>query len=832
MKRDRSGGRMGWVSCGLLKFSLLSPLSCTGTDFQDAPASTRQTLDERDAAAVARINAPVRRLETTNGGRVYMTSIEETFPGSGSFEQEVYFFQSNAGGQGFRIDLSAKTSTGTVDTSHSFQDLTLTSHPAEANESQQTLANAAGQRVYVLPTSSPGWYRLHFTYAMPHPGRTLTIQVYDDAGKALRMAWSDPPGENVRVRAKLWADVATRAYLKGGAYRSADATLAAYADSVKVNGSLLYQRGFDQGQFNFPLGELAAGQHTVEFTLSTSSPHPTKFWFGVNETSFDPNGIKTSWAPVQILYYGATHTGDYDAWSQGVAFAQGPTLVAGVRPPPVRKGSTFPVALEHSGLNGQTATLRIYPVGSGTATGWPVTLSSKYAGGIFTTSGPSTRYREQRLVSVPSSAPVGAYVLRATLPNGAQIGQDVLFYVLFDPYLSLGNGYAKLELETYAYDEDEDGTGLYDNYGPDRDNLRDHFTTYYNGSAEYGYTQQTKVTGAFLRTGDPSWFSMLDMAMAATQGTSTEFEAMRRLYRIVSQRFRYNRPSMRDDSSVTFLDNNSILPSWGAQYSRAGTETDNVVSAQCFDYGTALTAIARSVGVLARPISSTGWLAGWANHAFTEAYIPASVLPQHGGKVSSNPASANSDGDPWYAFDATDPSATNYDFHDWSVFSEAIAPRSQFGRTALALSGPGSFDAVTTRLNWNPMNTGLLDEGAVLPVASAYTSGPEFWITQSGVSGWIGRGEKDVFRISKSVTGARAVKVRVLSTGTDYLIPKLCIRSVANNPALPTRCADAATSYNLPAGESYVVVFNDAPDVPAHRNLRGDSLHYALDLVY
>jgi transglutaminase superfamily protein len=827
-----SGGRMGWVSNGLFCVGLLGPLGCGPTDLQEAPSASHQALDERDAPAVARIHEPMRRLETSNGGRVYMTSIEETFPGSGSFDQEVFFFQPSATGQGFRIELSAKTSTGAVDTSHSFQDLTLTSHPADVSESQQTLPNASGQRVYVLPTSRAGWYGLHFTYAMPYPGRTLTIQVYDNAGKALPMAWSDPPGENVRVRAKLWADAPTRAYLKGGAYRSGDATLSAYADSVKVDGSLLYRRGFDQGQFNYPLGELGSGLHTVEFTLSTSSPHPTKFWFGINETSFDPNGIKTSWAPVQVLYYGATHTGDYDAWSQGVAFAQGPTLTAGVRPPPVRKGTTFPVALEHSGLNGQTATLRIYPLGSGTATGWPVTLSSKYTGGIFTTSGPSARYREQRLVSVPSNAPVGAYVLRATLPSGAQLGQDVLFYVLFDPYRSLGNGYSKLELETYGYDEDEDGANLYGDYGPDRDNRRDHFTTYYNGSAASGYTQQTKITGAFLRTGDASWFSLLDMAMAASQGTSTEFEAMRRLYRMVSQQLGYNRPSMRDDSSVTFLDGNAFLPSWASQYSRPGTEIDRPVSAQCFDYATVLVALARSAGVMARPVSSTGWLAGWANHAFTEAYIPSSSLPQHGGKVSSDPASANSDGDPWYAFDATDPSALHYDYHEWPVFSEAIAPRAQFGRTALALSGPGVVDAVTTRLNWNPMNTEVLEEASLLSVAPAYTSGPEFWLTQSGVSGWIGRGEKDVFRISKSLTGARAVKVRVLSTGADYLIPKLCISSVASSPALPTRCADAATTYNLPAGESYVAVFNDAPDVPGHRNLRGDSVHYALDLVY
>ena len=116
-----------------------------------------------------------------------------------------------------------------------------------------------------------------------------------------------------------------------------------------------------------------------------------------------------------------------------------------------------------------------------------------------------------------------------------------------------------------------------------------------------------------------------------------------------------------------------------------------------------------------------------------------------------------------YTFDATDPSGTNYDSHEWFVYSEAIAPRSQFGRAALVLLGSdaAAVDAVTTRLSWNPMNTEVLDEGAVLSVAPQYTSGPEFWLTQSGVSGWIGRGEKDVYRISKSVTGARAVKVRV-----------------------------------------------------------------------
>jgi len=61
MKLVRNRGCVGWVSRGLLWFSLLSPLGCTGPDPQDAPASTHQALDERDADAVARINAPSSR---------------------------------------------------------------------------------------------------------------------------------------------------------------------------------------------------------------------------------------------------------------------------------------------------------------------------------------------------------------------------------------------------------------------------------------------------------------------------------------------------------------------------------------------------------------------------------------------------------------------------------------------------------------------------------------------------------------------------------------------------------------------------------------------------
>jgi hypothetical protein len=119
----------------------------------------------------------------------------------------------------------------------------------------------------------------------------------------------------------------------------------------------------------------------------------------------------------------------------------------------------------------------------------------------------------------------------------------------------------------------------------------------------------------------------------------------------------------------------------------------------------------------------------------------------------------------------------------------------------------------------------------VYAVSAAYTSGPEFWLTASGVKGWLGFGEKDVYRISKELSGAKAVRVRTLPSGGEYLSPKLCVGSAANMPVLTTRCSNAATWYALPAGESYVIVVNDADDVP-NRNLRGDTVQYVLELEY
>ena len=792
----------------------------------DAVASE---LTPAETEAVAKTRAPIRSLQTPGG--VYMTSVEQTSSSTGSFTHIVHVYQPDSNGEGIRFEVAARTSAGVADTAHTFQTVRLVSRPGEADQTTTSLANASGQRVYSINSSRQGWYRFSFTHGAPSGGRTLSIKAYDAGGNALKMAWSDPPGTNAQVRVRFAVSQATDVFLKGGAYRNASSSSSAYADSVRVNGTLLYRRSFDQGRYNFPLGRLNAGQHTLEFTHASTGGTP-KYWFGVNEQSFDPLTAKTAWDPVQFLYQGAMRTGDYDAWSDGVAFRQGQT-VDGSRPPPVRRGTTFAVALEHSSLNVGNATLHISSVFTPqTEVGWAKSqpANSDYAGGVFVAGSASTRNREHWQVTVPSDAPVGRYTLSAIAPGGAEIG-NVVFYVIHNPYTSLASGaISKAELEAYGYDEDEDGVLLQGDYGADRDNLRDHFTAFYDGNAEWGYTPTTMISGAFRRTQDENSPSMLDIAVASMDGTTNEFDSKVRLYRIVSQRIKYNRPAIPDDSSDSLV--NGLDPSFAFWFSLQSAEFPGpLTTGQCFEYGTILAGVARSAGIIARPVSSANVLAGWGNHVFTEAYVPG--LPKHGGKQTSSNGSADSDVDPWYVFDATDPNGTGVNPRTFTVYSEAIAPRSQFGRAALVLQGPLNqpLDAVTNPTNWDPLATDTVPASGVLAVTPAYSSGPEFWLTSSGVTGWVGYGEKDVYRINKETTGARAVRVTTAPGGSYGLDLKLCVGSVSNTPVMPSRCADAATSQVLPAGDSYVVVFNDAEDMPA-RYLRGDVAKYVLDLEY
>ncbi|XXY45062.1 transglutaminase domain-containing protein [Sorangium sp. So ce269] len=839
------------VGCADDELALETPVETSAQELTSIPTIPDEALQKT--------LAPIRALEVP--GRVYMKSVEQTFSGSGTFSQVVHVYQPDATGERIRFELAAKTAAGQVDTSHRFESVKVTSRPGEPDQTQQTLWNSSGQQVYELSSSRQGWYRFEFSYVAPNAGRTQSFKATDVSGNSLKIVWVDPASAAVQVRARVAVDSsASQVFLKGGAYRNTDPSQFAHADNVKLNGNLLYRRGFDQGRYNFPLGQLNAAEHTLEFSLAASAYNPAKFWFGVSEKSFAPAGTKTSWDRVQFLYHGAMRTGDYDAWSEGVAFAQGATVANGVRPPPVRRGTTFSVAVEDSSLNGttQNATLRIISNATGAEVSWSKSLPAEgdYQGGIFTSGAFSSRSREHWRITVPGDAPIGRYLVRAFAPSGARIGQDVVFYVIHNPYPLVASGaISKAELETYGYDEDEDGVTLNGGYGSDQDNIRDHFTVLYEWSPPYSV--YPKLTAAFRRTTDESKFSFLDHAVAAAQGTTSELETMRRLYRLVTQRYRYTQPTNQGDVSSIFL-SDGLDPAESLQYGKPGSQLswdDGVMGAQCYDYAPVLAAIARSAGVLSRVVSSEGFLGGWGNHFFTEAYTPG--VPHHGGKQQNSSSSPNSDTSPWYVFDATNPDAsgsTPYQYL-WERYSEGIAPQAQYGKATFVLSGYKPLGTTTNTVTWDPLGpTDDIGADDVLSLQAQYESGPDFWLTQSGVTGILGRGEKDVYRISKATTGARAVSVRTAPGGGNTLQPVLCVGPYVdpNGPpvesepgvaprwaaSVPVRCADRATTYPLPEGESYVVVFHDhgQPDDaypnPDDRLKLGDSVQYILDLQY
>ncbi len=823
-------GSSSWMVMGLCG-ALAACSGADGAPTDEAPAeSATQALKSTEEAAVARTTAPIRSLQTP--GNVYMTSIEQTSASAGSFAHVVHVYQPDATGEGIRFEVAARTSGGAVDTTHTFQSVSLVSRPGQSDQTQVTLANGNGQTVWAVATSRSGWYRFAFTHGAPSGGRTLSIRAYDAAGNSLKLAWSDPPGVNTQVRVGLAVTQASNVFFKGGTYRNADASQFAYADSVKLNGTLLYRRSFDQGRFNFPIGRLNAGAHTLEFSLASSSG-PAKYWFGVDAKSFDTLGAKTTWDPVQFLYLGSMRTGDYDAWSDGVAFRQ--ASATGARPAPVRRGTTFAVAVTHPSLSSGNATLRITRVLSSTNLPWVKTLPTDgdYSGALFVSGAPSAQNRENWRVAVPSDAPIGRYFLTVTAPNGAPIGDRVAFYVTYNPYPLVASGaVTKAELEVYGYDEDEDGVAMQGPSGTDHDNLRDHFSAHYEARGEGGYSVTTMINGSFRRTRDENLPSVLDYAMAAADGTTNEFESMVRLYRLASQRIKYQNPPSFDDTSELLTAQGAFTPDLAFWSAEQGMDLNITTTGQCYQYGHLLTALARSAGMLARPASSMGWVGGWGNHVFAEAYIPGAG--RHGGKRTSSSASASSDTDPWYAFDATDPRGNFGLFgtpHPFTLHSEAITPRAQYGRAALVIQGvsPGRTEIFTNPLSWNPLSQTPVF-GGLLDLTSAYYSGPEFWLTGSGVTGYIGYGEKDVYRISKTVTGARAVRVMRLS-GSSNLDLKLCVVPVSG-PPLTERCSSAAASHPLPSGESYVVVFNDADHTEGiqPRYLLGDITRYVLDL--
>jgi len=79
-------------------------------------------------------------------------------------------------------------------------------------------------------------------------------------------------------------------------------------------------------------------------------------------------------------------------------------------------------------------------------------------------------------VTVPPNVAIGRYALQMFDGGHNPVtGTPVPFNVIFNPYRLVGAGFSKQQLETFAYDEEEDG----EDWGADADSGRDDWTAYH-----------------------------------------------------------------------------------------------------------------------------------------------------------------------------------------------------------------------------------------------------------------------------------------------------------------------------------------------------------------
>src|SRR4051812_23985534 len=194
MKSQRKAREPGSFAGLLLSLCGAAVFGCSGAGSAGEPANGESVGSTSQAwvsdTLMAKTIVPIRALEVP--GNVYLTSVEQRLDVAGTFTQIFHVYQPDANSEGIRFELAARTSTGSIDTAHGFQSVTVTSHPGESDQTQQVLSNANGQRVYSLPTSRQGWYRFQFTYTAPNAGRTLAFKAYDAASNSLKILWSDP----------------------------------------------------------------------------------------------------------------------------------------------------------------------------------------------------------------------------------------------------------------------------------------------------------------------------------------------------------------------------------------------------------------------------------------------------------------------------------------------------------------------------------------------------------------------------------------------------------------------------------------------------------------
>jgi transglutaminase-like putative cysteine protease len=650
--------------------------------------------------------------------------------------------------------------------------------------------NPGEYSVDITPTSSTtyGFYQFQLLY---HFDNNLSkyhfYATFDDDGTAVPLAWTDPDIAS-HVDLGFFTDGTAPSYLRGGAYGDGSDGAKSFISNITLDGQLLYQRAFNGADFNYPLGSAALGTHNLSFDWTASSTNTAKLMTHICQ-------FGVPWNDVQITYMSDMHVRDYGAWKTGVATQEAV----------VRRDATFLVIGHGAGLAGGDGSIQIFKSGSAQS-GWTTVRKEDYDArdGHF----------QHWEVTVPANVAIGEYTLRMLDKSSTPVSGDVPFRVIFNPYRLVDSVFTHAHLETYAYDEDEDG----DNFGVDSDHGRDEWTAF-------------SLSGVDTRTYDVHSFkardgqvSVLDLALAATDGTTDEFQAATLLFRVMNQRIFWFEPYSGSDVDDLLGTDNATATALTTDDTRTFS-ADNQdlfaafptkrINGQCMDFAAGLVGLARAIGIPSKHVA-TPHAFGWTGfHAWSEVYLPTSLLPQQQGSTTSG-GGTNSDVDNWYVFDSTD----NFSSGGWEHSEESIDPRVDFYASFVDNGASVPTNIYTTKVDWCPPGLGTCTQQAD-DILTTYNTPTDFWITSSSVTAWLSGGDKDIFRLH--VTSPVTVSV---SASSDLDIVT-CAYNVAPSSVPFTQCGDAAASRVVQPGDWWIQVFSLSPHDGVHG---GNHVPYTLNV--
>jgi transglutaminase-like putative cysteine protease len=415
------------------------------------------------------------------------------------------------------------------------------------------------------------------------------------------------------------------------------------------------------------------------------------------------------------------------------------------------------------------------------------------------------------------------------LASGVPIAGDVSFNVIFNPYRLLDTNFTKGQLETFAYDEDEDG----DDWAVDSDHGRDEWSVHYpNDQGPVNHELDSFAQS------DPTMVSVLELALAAADGTNNEFDAALRLYRLINQRILYwhewYAPGTNLGIDAMLGDDPTESPPYfrlttddARLYSLNNKDLSNAATYKlspgvCYDFAAGLVALARSLGIPARQVTGRDGF-GWSNtiHSWTEIHISPTDLPKQGGLTAGG---TPSDNDSWYVFDATDHFLNNPDPNQrWMHTEESIDPRVDYYWTSVNSGAVPATSIVVSPQDWCVPGGDTTCNPSFEDVLSSYSTPTEFWVAPgSSVKGWLGGGDRDIFRVN--LTGNATVS---LSASGDLGVA-FCTFDFAPSPSQPlSRCTAPVTSQTLSSGQWTIEVLNTAPIDGSHG---GNYVEYTLSV--